>query len=366
MVSLQHSHMLPPPIDAAASATRRDSEASPTRSSFQSSNASRIHTPSTSIPSTPIISTRPTSPEKRTLRPGESDAFLTAVAAQERRVLELKEELQKAEGDLGKLKKEWAAHEAKKKRNESRNAEQLQPLKTSFQEYNALREDSPGSVCKDLDRRKTLSSGAKVSQRKVFSGSRHTRTLSLLSPNNNKADPHYPPRGDSLNRNREDSQAIAETVPEMAVADTTSKRMNAPSKGPDRDLIIETGKQLVGDFRQGFWTFVEDLKQVTVGDESSPVVGTGISPKSSINESRKVVPKGKDVNGVYTAASKQKSVSDGRSEEAVKDSQEHTVARVEDLNFPPNPTLRSQHGLAISTDSDGEGWEAWDTNGQPD
>jgi hypothetical protein len=39
------------------------------------------------------------------------------------------------------------------------------------------------------------------------------------------------------------------------------------SKGTKEDLM-NTGKQLVGDLREGLWTFIEDLRQATVGDEA--------------------------------------------------------------------------------------------------
>jgi septal ring factor EnvC (AmiA/AmiB activator) len=62
--------------------------------------------------------------------PNDSNGFLVALAGQERRVLELKEELQKAEDELKRLKKQWAHHEAHKKKAEIRHVEQLQPLQT--------------------------------------------------------------------------------------------------------------------------------------------------------------------------------------------------------------------------------------------
>lgn len=367
MTRLQDKPMLPPPLYSATSTARRGSEASPSRSSFQSSNASRIHTPSTSIPSTPTISTRPPSPEKRQLHPGESDNFLTAVAAQERRVLELKEELQKAEVDLGKLKKQWATHEAKRKRNEVRNSEQLQSIKTSFPEYHIVREDSPISASRELERRKTLSSSAKSSQRKVFSGSRHTRTLSLLTTNNAKAETYYPPRGDSLKSKRKASPESVEAIPEFLVTETPPKVIKDLSKTSDREMIIETGKQLVGDFRQGFWTFVEDLKQVTVGDESSSVGGTGVSPKSTSHGPKKMIEKSKESlreNGAYSEYHQYHQQTDAwlaRNKETIKSNQANQMITGKGVHALVNDPDHLQQGLGISTDSDNEEWESWDT-----
>ena len=363
MGSLQRNAMPPPPLGPATSMARRGSEASPSRSSVQSSNASRIHTPSTSVPSTPLLGTRPASPEKRPLHSGESDNFLTALATQERRVLELKEELQKAELDLGKLKKQWAAHEAKKKRSEVRNLEQLQPLKTPLPDSATVYDESPLSASRELGRRKTLSN-TRSSQRKVFSGSRHARTLSLLSTNRTKADPQYPPRGDSLSTKVREIVDTVETIPELGVPGKSPKSGKDPTQNSDRDMIIETGKQLVGDFRQGFWTFVEDLKQVTVGDENSSFGEALNPPKTKSHGLSKVVEKNKEMLGKDDPAPKgygQKAERSGRKDEG-KPSQQSTRA-IESYEFRSlkGPNIR-QHGLGISTESDNEGWDNWDSN----
>jgi len=67
------------------------------------------------IASSPHRMSNPSSLELGPFASADPNAFLTALAAQERRVLELKEELQKAEGDLDKLKQQWATHEAAKR-----------------------------------------------------------------------------------------------------------------------------------------------------------------------------------------------------------------------------------------------------------
>ena len=79
---------------------------------------------------------RPTSSPSKDSAPAIPDArngptdtnFLTAIAAQERRVLELKEELQRAETELKKLKKSWANHEVYKKKNDVRMLAKLEPV----------------------------------------------------------------------------------------------------------------------------------------------------------------------------------------------------------------------------------------------
>ena len=197
---------------------------------------------------------------------------MTTLAAQERRVLELKEELQKADADLEKLKKEWAVYEAMNKRNEPKHRSQLQPLDTAFTSPIISYEDDLARGIRELEKCKASSPRNKGSQRKVFSGSRHTRSLSLLSPQEptqtqrfdytNKVGP-YSTSGKS---NPVRPNPISSTSPwPQSMAETT----NNLYRSPDKDAILETGKQLVGDFRQGLWTFFEDLKQVTVGEEVS-------------------------------------------------------------------------------------------------
>lgn len=88
------------------------------------SNAGKIHRHVLSISARTSSSDRPPSPEKKAFH--DSNTFLTALASQERRVLELKEELHKAETELEKLKRQWTTHEAARKRNELRQLEPLQ------------------------------------------------------------------------------------------------------------------------------------------------------------------------------------------------------------------------------------------------
>lgn len=172
----------------------------------------------------------------------------------------MKEEVLKAEAELGRLKKQWAVHEATKKKNELRHIEQLQPFNATQSGAAISHDEDSGRLNKELDRRRMMSSNVRSSQRTVFSGSRHTRTLSLLSPKEAKASlgEIAPPKGQ------------LETVtdaPEHSTSHELGTSTDGPiasdelHKGPPKDLILETGKQIVGDFRQGLWTFLEDLAE---------------------------------------------------------------------------------------------------------
>ena len=354
---------------------------SPSRSSIQSSNGhSRAHTPSSSVPSTPLIPARPPSPEKWAPHPGESNTFLTALAAQERRVLELKEELQKAEGELEKLKKQWAAHEATKKRNELRHLEQLQPLNTSLAgpSASASHDEESARINKELDRRKRTSSSVRSSQRTVFSGSRHTRTLSLLSPRDSTASSHSSLQGNGHTRHPLETVndvAVPFTIHELSSSIDGSSVSTSLYKGPPRDMILETGKQLVGDFRQGLWTFFEDLKQVTVGDEAA---GTS-DPRAQPSLPPGSLPKRQAIREKVTStkegpARKVDSSSDVRGSETTQNhdllasKQNLTQSTVRENELVERPTPLSagvSQPISTTTNSsdsdDDDGWDKWDT-----
>lgn len=217
--------------------------------------------------------------------------ILNIIAAQERYVLELKEELTKAEQDLKTLKRHYATQEAVKVRNDLRKVTKLQPLNTTLANHGVDQpDDEDGSstwMQKEMERRKALLS-AKSAQRggKVFSGSRHLRTLSLLSPDKNYT-PSFPQPLDL----RDDEPPTPATSTSTS---NTSQRPAPPSRtstSPDianqiantvngerydlggisniqREALLRTGKQMANDFKDGFFTFIEDIRQATVGEDA--------------------------------------------------------------------------------------------------
>lgn len=252
---------------------------SPSRSSIRSSSSqSQAHTPSSSVSNTPLLPTRPPSPEKGSTHPADSNSFLTALAAQERRVLELREELHKANEDLEKLKRQWATHEATKKKNELRHLQQLQPINTPPLSSVMPSDDDSARASRGVDRRRITPSSIKPSHRKVFAGSRHTQALSLLSPKDTQSHSKLLVREKELSKLHQataNDVAVPATVPELSPLDTESGSDDS-YRGPQKDqkdVILETGKQLVGDFRHGLWSFFEDFKQLTVGDEGINTAG---------------------------------------------------------------------------------------------
>ena len=198
--------------------------------------------------------------------------FLTALAAQERRVLELKEELHKAESELESLKKQWAAHEVFKKPNEIQHLKQLKPLNDTLAGSTQLHEDNSLRSIRELDRRKWVPTTTRAPHRKVFPGSRHARTLSLLLPKDSTRDSLSFPdvqRMPPLSEGKLGSRHVPLSILESIRLQSIIKAPEESYKPRDKDAILDSGKQLVGGFRQGLWTFFEDLKQVTVGEEIS-------------------------------------------------------------------------------------------------
>ena len=355
---------------------RGDPEVSPSRSSIQPSGPSRVHTPSSSVPNTPLITARPSSPEKRLPHPSDPNSFLTALATQERRVLELNEELQKAEAELEKLKKQWALHEATKKRNEIRHLEQLQPLNTSLASLSASQDEEPTRVNKELGRRNRTSSSVKASQRTVFSGSRHTRTLSLLSPKESAAGSHPPLRGKGPVKRpleRVNGVVVPSTVHELGTSTDGSNVVAELYKGPSREVIVETGKQLVGDFRQGLWTFFDDLRQVTVGDEAANSADRRVqSSLQSGNPPKRHGLRERGSNAkecAITSVESLRKFDDAPSKQdtgdpATKVGSEpagHEVPAATKLTSITEYDLRKDT-ITSSSDSDDDGWENWDTS----
>lgn len=244
------------------------------------------------INATALNMSRPPSPTRSTLLPTSAQpegaaalptaptdaSFLTAVAAQERRVLELKEELLKAEEELKKLKQGWAMHEAQRKRHDAKRLQRLQPLSATAPALRLHQDDWDGSSAwmqQEMERRKALLSGTKTSNRTVFSGSRHARTLSLLSPSSLSAG-RFPPANPNtpIARSRSPTAPSRPTYPVRTPTDEVLTREVAGTAdsnidlGLPHDVLLKTGRQMASDFREGLWTFIEDLRQATVGDEA--------------------------------------------------------------------------------------------------
>ncbi|KAK4544292.1 hypothetical protein LTR36_004502 [Oleoguttula mirabilis] len=282
-----HSRTISAATDSAPTRPNRFSLSFPVQPPGASSPTRLSQSPTRDAPAVvPEALASPTGPTDTT--------FLHAIATQERRVLELKEELQRAEADLNQLKRHWAQHEANKKRNDARRITKLEPLQATQPtvDTEAEADSANARAQQEMERRKALLSGGRVSNRTVFSGSRHTRTLSLLSPASGEVKPIArqaipPPRKDSLSSTTKRSVepdtlrhkrpallARASTTPDLTteVAETADRNIDLPDNlqnGIDHEILLRTGKKMANDFRDGLWTFFEDLRQATVGDEAT-------------------------------------------------------------------------------------------------
>jgi uncharacterized protein DUF4048 len=237
--------------------------------------------PPTSDPSRPpstVLSSYPATPVDSTVTsPVEPSEFIIAIAAQERKVLEIREELARAEADLDRLKKQWAVQEAYQKRNAARNIEPLrprgpQPDKAAVDEAAAVRRSI------DIDRKKAmLLSGQntpKEGRRRVMRGG-HTRTLSLLSPM--KPDTPFAVHEDTDNLINFDT---APSTPMSSRASMTPASMMLNKRASWQPRAYQPNqqgvKQIAEDLRTGLWNFMEDIRQATVGDE--PITGHPVTP----------------------------------------------------------------------------------------
>ncbi|KAK7953351.1 hypothetical protein PG988_014045 [Apiospora saccharicola] len=251
--------------NAPLSATSTTFDTRPRRSSsLHSRNSNRLSltlpiAAPTSMPSRPTpTSSVPQTPSGESMTSGmvspmDSEELIIAIAAQERRVLELREELNRAEGDLKQLKCKWRVSETYKVRPAVQKHEPLIQLATDGDDI------PPARRSLDIERKKAMLLGQGTPRnyrRKVMRGG-HARTLSLLSPTKSEHD--IPIHHDIDVLKSPESYSFSKPSPVL------NKRATwAPRQSPSMQPGV---KQIAQDFKQGLWTFVEDLRQATVGDE---------------------------------------------------------------------------------------------------
>lgn len=208
--------------------------------------------------STPLAAAAP--------RPDDPSAFMTALAAQERRVLELKEELGKAEAELRRLKRQWASHEASRSRYEL--------AANGAAGGDALALASPTGR-EEFRRRQLQAQPAGTG--KVLVSQRGQRALSLLAPEREVGE-----------RRRARTMPIGPPPAQSYAAPGMSAEGGVRVRPKSQDVLLKTGQQMAADFRDGLWTFLEDLKQATVGDDMVAAPAPAAMRRSSSSRSRGV------------------------------------------------------------------------------
>lgn len=347
---------------------------------------------------------------------GQDDgtSLLTAIASQERRVLELREELNRAEAELGSLKKQWTSTEKTRKRTEvNHRAEAMLPLRSpdpvpvpgaSSVSAHSREPSLSGStspmppqvrLSRELERRQNVlaasANGTSLSAngRRVFQGS-HTRALSLLSPTTISSPSKLsdfegstgldsdrlgrPPRSATMpSVDRIPSRATDVPTEEMV----TQWRQTMPVP-PPRDMLMRTGKQMASDLREGLWTFLEDIRQATVGDEG--INATESRTMQPRNRDSSSTSRSRDRLSVQTGSGRASRSSSGRKSPGTRTTGKGSQSADIDASFwsefgidssgqkPPNahrpPTTPSgpnpQKADANMLDVD-DTWDDWDT-----
>lgn len=295
-----------------------------------------------------------------------------ALAGQERKVFELREELNRAEAELKKLKTQWAIHEADKKRAEIRLVRRLEPMQleeTIQGQATPLGDEDIARRSAELDRRKAILAAnvTKVSRRKIITGG-HTRALSLLSPDRSPNGQY--PSFETVERTR-DSIEVGPGLPgiprKMTMPDTTQGLSKVTSDRARHSYQGSTTigvKQIAEDLKAGLWTFMEDLRQATVGEEAlerSPIGGessrladgTAVSNGGAKKAGHGPIPK-KSTSRDRGTASTSKAVPVSKAKNTVIQTQPQTRP-VHPSTPPPNKTI------SMSTSTVDDDWSNWDS-----
>jgi len=302
---LPSSAMLPPPRPAeqqtrplsfAARNGNRLSLSFPVQPSISGSSKA---TPTSSDPANNSFPTTPAE-QPITLPPNDPNSFLVALAAQERKVLELKEEVRRAEEDLDVLKRQWAVHEGNRKRAEIRHVEQLQPVHglSGFDKSGSESDDNTSRRTIELNRRNTLlAKVSKDSRRKIITGG-HTRTLSLLSPDKSTYNQQFlsqtpGPENSDQNNSSNNGLPRSSTMPDTSQG-LTKIKSNKSRHSYQGSIGV---KQIAEDLKSGLFTFMEDLRQATVGDEAISATthraGSDVTPRRVVKKSSRSSMSGK-------------------------------------------------------------------------
>lgn len=136
-------------------------------------------------------------------------------------------------------------------------------------------------------------------------------------------------------------------------------------QGQPRDAIVETGKQLVGDLREGLWTFFEDLRQATVGEDIDTSAGSTARNHTSKqnmdeegagtpSETHNIRPSHLPARGSSVYGNDKHSSRFNAEDRSTRD---HNV----NSNLQASNVRHQRHMTAQPIFLEGESWDSWDS-----
>ncbi|KAK9326195.1 hypothetical protein V1517DRAFT_312053 [Lipomyces orientalis] len=223
----------------------------------------------------------------------DSTDFLTLLAAKQRRVLELRDELSKAEIDLKQLQQQWSAHE-----DRTRRSVQLQAVSGhSNSARNRISFDSSrvgNSGSKNTHPGPTSNPSVTTStDNKRLSGAGIGRLLSpsFPFPSPPKTAPSgrpFAPRTSSLNDSSSSSATASMaaaggadypgTNDEFEYDYDNNNNVNIPIRA---DEVIHMGRRLAEGINNHLWNLFDDIKQAAIGEDL--VAGPTAAKRASVN-----------------------------------------------------------------------------------
>ncbi|KAI9794501.1 MAG: hypothetical protein M1833_000361 [Piccolia ochrophora] len=267
--------------------------------------SSPLPTPASSRSATPVNDGTSTPWDQDLPTLSETGGVLVALAAQERRVLELKEDLQRAEEALENLKRQYSASEAARKQNEMIRMQQLPSTGAGLSRAESNRDANGGSArfLPGTGRRRSVANNAKA-QRKVISGNGHTRALSLLSPE--RMNVLQPPPEEHLSKSCEKEaprihQSPSEYSPDSSsFASPVSESLRQERTKPElpKEDLLRASRHIAEEIKEGLWTFIDDLRQATIGDEG--IHGSLEKQKQSTSYA-KVIKKSRSISSIHSS-----------------------------------------------------------------
>lgn len=161
------------------------------------------------------------------------------------------------------------------------------------------------------------------------------------------------------------------TVPDSSgSAATSSHQKNTLTsrqsiQGQPRDAIVETGKQLVGDLREGLWTFFEDLRQATVGEDIDTSAGSTArnhTGKQNMEEEGAGTPsENHNMRPAHLQARGSSMCENDKHSCRINAEDGSTINHNVRLSLPASNVRQQRHTTAHTVVLEADGWDNWDS-----